>query len=64
MLNFIGLGLGPMSFGALSDYLEPGMGIESIRWALSTAALVSVVAAFLFWRGAGFLAEDLARAPR
>ncbi|MCP3984506.1 MAG: MFS transporter [bacterium] len=34
MLNMIGLGLGPLCVGTVSDLLEPRFGIESIRWAL------------------------------
>ena len=64
VLNFIGLGLGPPFFGFLSDYLEPTFGNESLRWALSLSVFVSLIAAYLFWKGAVFLRGDLARAPK
>ena len=63
VLNFIGLGLGPPFFGMLSDYLAPSLGVESLRWAMSVGVVVSLVAAFLFWRGSVFLRADLARSP-
>ncbi len=44
ILNIIGLGLGPLFVGFLSDQLEPSMGVESIRY-----ALVSVVVAGNAW---------------
>lgn len=34
ILNMIGMGLGPMAVGMLSDFLAPRFGIESIRWSL------------------------------
>ena len=34
ILNLIGLGLGPLLVGLLSDWLAPRFGDESIRWAL------------------------------
>lgn len=63
VLNFIGMGLGPLFFGALSDYFSDTMGIESIRTALSLSVIVSFAAAFLYWKGAQHLEEDLAKAP-
>ena len=32
--NLIGLGLGPLSIGMISDWLAPTYGIEAIRYAL------------------------------
>jgi MFS family permease len=34
IINLIGLGLGPQFVGALSDWLKPAHGVESIRYAL------------------------------
>ena len=64
VLNFIGLGLGPLVIGFLSDQLEPDFGIESLRWALSIAMIVSMLAAFMYWKASIYLAEDLKRAPK
>ena len=64
MLNLIGLGLGPWSVGLLSDYLEPTLGVESLRHAMlyliPAAALWSAVH---FYLAARHLREDLAKAP-
>jgi predicted MFS family arabinose efflux permease len=51
--NLIGLGLGPLATGMLSDALvERGLGDQSLRWALSATVLVAGLAAFAF-AGAG-----------
>ena len=63
-LNLIGLGLGPLFIGILSDYLNPQFGQESLRWALSLGLIMCAIAAFLFWRGSVFLENDLDRAPQ
>lgn len=63
-LNLIGLGLGPLFIGMTSDYLAPEYGATSIRWALTLGIGMSMIAAFLFWRGSLFLREDLAMAPK
>ncbi len=64
VLNFIGLGLGPLFFGALSDFLEPSFGLASLRWSLSISIGVIIISSFLFWRASVFLKADLARAPK
>ena len=63
-LNFIGLGLGPLFIGAVSDYLNPELGVEALRWALCMSLVMSVIAVFLFWRGSLFLERDLELAPK
>lgn len=63
ILNLIGLGMGPLATGIISDLLAPTMGDESLRYALVIIVLV------YFWSGAHYLIagktlrEDLARAP-
>ena len=52
MLNLFGLGFGPLVVGIISDLLQPSMGIESLRWALSIILLVNVVSAILFFAAA------------
>jgi MFS transporter, Spinster family, sphingosine-1-phosphate transporter len=47
--NLIGLGLGPLLFGALSDLLKPAYGGESVRYVLYGAALLGLIPALLFW---------------
>lgn len=62
VLNLIGLGLGPLSVGMLSDLLAPIFGDESLRYALALAALVGVLAALCFALAANRLPEDLQQA--
>lgn len=47
--NLIGLGLGPLFFGMLSDLLKPAYGPESVRYVLYGAAFLGLVPAALFW---------------
>ena len=35
VINFIGLGFGPLVVGMISDMLKPALGVESLRWAMS-----------------------------
>ncbi|MFY8047215.1 MAG: spinster family MFS transporter [Erythrobacter sp.] len=48
--NLIGLGLGPLFFGVLSDWLKPMFGPDSVRYVLYGAAVLGLVPAFFFWR--------------
>jgi predicted MFS family arabinose efflux permease len=48
--NLIGLGLGPLFFGMLSDWLQPSFGADSVRYVLYGAAVLGMVPAFFFWR--------------
>ncbi len=57
--NLIGLGLGPLIFGALSDRLQPMAGTESVRWVLFGAAWLGFIPAFFFWRASLRLNEEL-----
>jgi MFS transporter, Spinster family, sphingosine-1-phosphate transporter len=47
--NLIGLGLGPLFFGMLSDWLKPSFGADSVRYVLYGAATLGLVPALLFW---------------
>ena len=57
--NLIGLGLGPLFFGMLSDALKPIAGVESVRWVLYGAAWLGLIPAFFFWRASLRLKDDL-----
>ena len=57
--NLIGLGLGPFVFGALSDWLQPMAGTESVRWVLFGAAWLGFIPAFFFWRASLRLNDEL-----
>lgn len=64
ILNIIGLGMGPWTTGMLSDFLQPSLGSESLRY-----AMLYVLPAVMFWSACHFflaartLRDDLARAP-
>jgi MFS family permease len=59
--NLIGLGLGPLFFGMLSDAFAPFAGAESVRWVLYGAAWLGIIPALFFWRARAHLARELAR---
>lgn len=59
ILNLIGLGLGPLFVGFLSDLLTPMYGEHSLRYALAITAFVAVLAALCFAMAANRLPEDL-----
>ena len=56
--NLIGLGLGPLLFGALSDMLKPEYGVHSVRIVLYFAAWAGLVPALCFWLGARALGRE------
>jgi MFS family permease len=58
--NLIGLGLGPLAVGALSDALAVSMGAaEGLRWALIIASSLGVFAGVSFYMSSRTLREDL-----
>ena len=57
--NLIGLGLGPLLFGLLSDAFKPLAGDESVRWVLYGAAWLGLIPAFFFWRASLKLNTEL-----
>lgn len=64
ILNIIGLGLGPFSVGLLSDYLAPGYGVDSLRYAMLTLIPAAMAwGAIHFYLASLTLREDLAAAP-
>lgn len=64
VLNLIGMGLGPLAIGMLSDALEPYFGIESLRYALIILGITAPLwAAFHFWRASKTITQDISQAP-
>ena len=52
IINLIGLGLGPLGVGAVSDLISGPLGLgaaEGIRWSLMIFVLFGAVASALFW---------------
>lgn len=59
IVNLIGLGLGPLLIGILSDALEPRFGVESLRYALMSVFGFKIWCAWHYWRGSKTLVADL-----
>ncbi len=59
VLNMIGLGLGPLAVGTVSDLLEPAVGVESIRWAIMTTGIAAAIGGLLYFRAAAHVRQDL-----
>ena len=48
-LNFIGLGLGPVVIGFLSDLLEPTYGIQSLKYAFTSTWITGAISLICFY---------------
>jgi len=59
ILNLIGLGLGPLVVGMISDMLAPAYGSESLRYALGIVSFVNLLSAAFFFLAARKLLADL-----
>lgn len=62
--NLLGLGLGPLSIGLLSDYLAPHYGVDSLRYALLIIPAIALCAAGVYWRAAYYVRGDIDRADQ
>lgn len=51
ILNFIGLGLGPLGIGIISDYLSADYGAESLRYAFTITWITGTISLILFYLG-------------
>lgn len=61
-INLIGLGLGPLAVGILSDVMANGVGMGSaqgVRWALMISTGFGVVAFTLFWIARKTIREEM-----
>ena len=62
IINLIGLGLGPLAVGLLSDILAGPMGLgeaQGVRWALIISAGLGLVAFGLFWAARKTIREEM-----
>lgn len=57
--NLVGLGLGPLAVGALSDWLAAGLGPQSLRYALLILSPGWTLTALLLWRSARTATADI-----
>lgn len=62
--NLIGMGLGPLAVGALSDLLSPAFGNESIRYGLLILCPGYLWGAWHLWKGSTTVAADLEAVQR
>jgi MFS family permease len=60
LCNLIGMGLGPLAVGALSDALRPAFGEESLRYALLAMCPGYFWCAWHLWRASRTVASDIA----
>ena len=62
VINILGLGLGPLAVGALSDALQPTQGLDSLRGALLIVSPIFLWASYHYYNASGTIDTDLARA--
>ncbi len=60
ILNLVGLGLGPLFVGALSDWLDPVAGQQSLRWSISCATLAGIPASYCYYKAARHVGNEWA----
>jgi MFS family permease len=53
--NLIGMGIGPLAVGKLSDMLAPRYGDQSLRYAMLAVTLITPVAIFCYWRAGALM---------
>jgi len=62
VINLIGLGLGPLGVGAISDFISGPLGLgaaEGVRWSLMIFTLFGAVASGLFWLARRTIREEM-----
>ena len=60
--DLIGLGMGPLVVGAVSDLLSGPFGLgpaQGVRWSLALFNLFGIVASVLFWLARGSIREEM-----
>lgn len=60
VLNLIGLGMGPLTAGFLSDYFTPIYGDDGLRYAMLVVSAISSVGILMFFMAAKHLPRDMA----
>lgn len=62
IVTVVGLGVGPLIVGALSDFFAGPLGLgaaEGVRWALGSIATAGAAAAFFYWRASRIIASEM-----
>ncbi len=62
IINLIGMGLGSLIIGALSDGMTPQLGQDALRYALLIVMVFNVWAVYHYWQAGKFMEADLKRA--
>lgn len=62
VLNLIGLGLGPMMTGLVSDWLTPEYGVDALRYAMALTVLVNLWCAAHYYLSTKTIRADIALA--
>lgn len=60
VINLIGLGLGPLTIGYISDILTSSYGAESLRWAFFFSFIPGTMALILFWLASRTYTDEVA----
>lgn len=65
VVNLFGLGLGPALTGLISDMLVSNYGMvqDSLRYAISSAVMVSLIAAIMYWQASKFVTREVLVPP-
>ena len=64
VLNMIGLGLGPLFTGLMSDLLAPLSGADNLRHAMCATTTISLLAVPMFWQASRHLPSNLSANER
>jgi MFS family permease len=59
--ELLGLGLGPYMIGMFNDHYRQRLGVDVIRYSMSTAAITTLIGGILFILAAQFLQRDIDR---
>jgi predicted MFS family arabinose efflux permease len=59
IINMIGMGLGSLMIGGLSDGLKPQYGDDALRYALLAITVFNLWAVYHYWRAGRFIEADL-----
>lgn len=62
IINLIGMGLGSLIIGALSDGMTPQLGQDALRYALLIVMVFNIWAVYHYWRAGAYMEADLKRA--
>jgi len=59
VLNLVGMGLGPLAVGLLSDYLTPSYGDYSLRYALFIVSNFYLICIYFYWKAGEYVEEEM-----